>query len=293
VKFEFIHAEKALFHVTDLCRVLGVSPQGYYAWARRSPSKRARRNEALRAEVRAIHQRSRGTYGSPRVHRELRRREPIGRNRIARLMREEGLHGRRPPRFRKTTDSNHGRPVARNVLSRDFAANAPDRKWVGDITYVWTGEGWLYLAVLIDLFSRRVVGWAVAEHMRTKLCIDALKMALGRRLPPAELIHHTDQGSQYASAEYQAVLEAAEVQCSMSRRGNCYDNAVAESFFATLKKELIHRYRWLERRDAKRAIGEYIEIFYNNHRLHSSIGYTSPAEFEAINSNPNQAGMAA
>lgn len=208
-------------------------------------------------------------------------------------MREEGLRGRRPPRFKKTTDSNHGRPVARNVLARDFTADAPDRKWVGDITYVWTGEGWLYLAVLIDLFSRRVVGWAVAEHMRTKLCIDALKMALGRRLPPAELVHHTDQGSQYASAEYQAVLEAFGVHCSMSRRGNCYDNAVAESFFATLKKELIHRYRWLGRRDAAKAIGEYIEIFYNNHRLHSSIGYTSPAEFEAINSNPNQAGMAA
>ncbi len=293
MRFEFIHAEKALFPVAALCRVLSVSPQGYYAWAKRGPSTRTREDEALRVVVRAIHQRSRGTYGSPRVHRELRRREPIGRNRIARLMREEGLYGRRPPRFRRTTDSNHDRPVARNMLSRDFTATEPDRKWVGDITYVWTGEGWLYLAVLIDLFSRRVVGWAVAEHMRASLCIEALKMALGRRRPPAELVHHSDRGSQYASEPYQALLEAAGAQCSMSRRGNCYDNAVAESFFATLKKELIHRYRWLERRDAARAIGEYIEIFYNNHRLHSSIGYTSPAEFEALNSNPSSAGMAA
>ena len=293
MKCEFIHAEKAFFPVTVLCRVLGVSTSGYYAWAKRRPSERARDNEVLRVELRAIHERSRGTYGSPRAHRELRRKRPIGRKRVARIMREEGLYGRRPARFRKTTDSDHGRPVPGNLIARDFTADAPDRKWVGDITYVWTGAGWLYLAVLVDLFSRRVVGWAVAEHMRASLCVDALKMALGRRQPPRELVHHTDQGCQYVSAEYQAVLSSAGIVCSMSRRGNCWDNAVAESFFATLKKELIHRYRWLDRRDAAKAIAEYIEIFYNNHRLHSSLGYTSPAEFEALNSNPQPAEMAA
>ena len=208
-------------------------------------------------------------------------------------MRQNGLYGRRPPRFRKTTDSNHDRPVAANVLDRDFSASSPDRKWVGDITYVWTAQGWLYLAVIIDLFSRRVVGWAVADHMRAELAVNALKMALGRRCPPTALVHHSDRGTQYASSEYQQALEAAEATCSMSRTGNCWDNAVAESFFATLKKELIHRYRWLDRRDAAKAIAEYIEVFYNNHRLHSSLGYVSPAEFEALNSTPLPADMAA
>ena len=177
--------------------------------------------------------------------------------------------------------------------ARDFKATGVDRKWVGDISYVWTGEGWLYLAVLIDLYSRRVVGWAVADHMKAALPLTALTMALGRRRPPGVLVHHTDRGCQYASAEYRRVLGAAGATASMSRTGDCYDNAVAESFFATPKKELIHRYRWLDRRDASRAIAEYIEIFYNNQRLHSSLGYQSPAEFEAINSNPQAARVAA
>lgn len=285
MKFEFIRAENANFPIALLCRTLGVSRSGYYSWAEREPSARARDNEALAVEVRAVHARSRGTYGSPRVHRDVRRRRPVSRKRIARIMRENGLYGRRPPRFRTTTDSNHAEPIASNVLARDFSSTAPDRKWVGDITYVWTGEGWLYLAVLIDLFSRRVVGWAVADHLRTELASRALKMALGRRRPPTKLVHHSDRGCQYASTEYNSLLRAAGATSSMSRRGNCWDNSVAESFFATLKKELIHRYRWLSRSDAANAIAEYIEVFYNNHRLHSSIGYLSPAEFEAEYSN--------
>ncbi len=293
MRFEFIHAENVNFPVRVLCRVLRVSPSGYYAWTKRMPSSRALANQALEADIRAIHAKSRGTYGSPRVHRELRRTRPVSRKRVARIMRENGLYGHKPPRFRVTTNSKHADPVAPNVLARDFKAAAVDRKWVGDITYVWTGEGWLYLAVLIDLYSRRVVGWAVADHMRTALPLTALTMALGRRRPPCNLVHHTDRGCQYASADYRRALRAAGATASMSRTGDCYDNAVAESFFATLKKELIHRYRWLDRRDASRAIAEYIEIFYNNQRLHSSLGYQSPAEFEAINSNPQAARTAA
>lgn len=293
MRFEFIHAESVNFPVRAVCRLLGVSPSGYYAWTKRRPSNRALANQVLTADIRAIHAKSRGTYGSPRVHRELRRTRPMSKKRVARIMRENGLYGRRPPRFRVTTNSEHDSPVAANVLARNFKATGADRKWVGDITYVWTGQGWLYLAVLIDLYSRRVVGWAVAEHMRTELPLAALKMALGRRRPPAALVHHTDRGSQYASADYRKALHAAGATASMSRTGDCWDNAVAESFFATLKKELIHRYRWLDRRDAHNAIAEYIEVFYNNQRLHSSLGYCSPAEFEAINSTPQAAKAAA
>jgi transposase InsO family protein len=208
-------------------------------------------------------------------------------------MREQCLRGRRKARFVKTTDSAHRDPVAENVLARDFTAKAPNEKWAGDITYIWTGCGWMYLAVVIDLFSRRVVGWAMADNMRAGLAGDALKMAVGRRCPHPGLIFHSDRGSQYTSAEYQALLAAAGAVCSMSRKGNCWDNAVSESFFATLKKELIHRFHWLSRRDAAAAVAEYIEIFYNNYRMHSSIGYASPAEFEHLNSTPQSAQLAA
>jgi len=208
-------------------------------------------------------------------------------------MAEEGLQGCRPRRFRRTTDSEHDRPVAPNILKRDFKAAGPDQKWVGDITAIWTGKGWLYLAVLIDLFSRKVVGWAMADHMRAELVVTALRMALGRRRSPTDLVHHTDRGSQYASQKYTQELFVAGRTPSMSRTGNCWDNAVAQSFFATLKKELIHRYRWPERRDARNAVAEYIEVFYNNRRIHSSIGYVSPADFEALNSNQLPAKLAA
>jgi len=293
MRFEFIRAESAQFPIRLLCKMMGVSKSGYYAWRDRRPSKCARENAILKSEIRVVHAESRGTYGSPRVHQELRKYRSVGRHRVARLMAEEGLQGCRPRRFRRTTDSQHMHPIAPNVLKRNFAATRPDEKWVGDITAIWTGEGWLYLAVLIDLFSRKVVGWAMADHMRTELALMALRMATGRRRSPKDVVHHTDRGCQYASQNYSDNLLAAGITPSMSRTGNCWDNAVAESFFATLKKELVHRYRWPERRDAQNAIAEYIEVFYNNRRIHSTIGYVSPADFEALNVNHFPAMLAA
>ena len=224
MRFEFIRTESANFRTRTLCRVMGVSRSGYYAWRNRPASKRSQEDERLSEEVRAIHEASSGTYGSPRVHLQLRKTRPVSRKRIARLMREQTLRGCPPRRFVRTTDSDHDDPIAENVLGRDFTADAPNMKWVGDITYVWTASGWMYLAVIIDLFSRRVVGWAIADHMRAELAVDALKMALGRRRPPAGLICHSDRGSQYTSAEYQALLESAGAVCSMSRKGNCWDS---------------------------------------------------------------------
>ena len=293
MRFEFIRAESANFPVRLLCDLLGVSKSGYYVWRNRRPSRRARENDRLKSEIRVVHAESRGTYGSPRVHQELSKRGSVGRHRVARLMAEAGLKGCRPRRFKRTTDSEHARPVADNVLNRNFTAARPDEKWVGDITAIWTGNGWLYLAVLIDLFSRKVVGWSMADHMRSELAVAALKMALGRRRSPHDLVHHTDRGSQYASRKYSEELFVAGVTPSMSRTGNCWDNAVAESYFATLKKEFIHRYLWPERSDAINAVAEYIEVFYNNRRIHSSIGFASPADFEALNSNQLSANLAA
>lgn len=293
MRFGFIQTESANYSVRTLCKVMEVSTSGYYAWQGRPASQRSKDDERMSIKVRSIHEASRGRHGSPRVHRALQKEEPVSRKRVARLMRQEGLVGRTPARFVKTTDSSHDDPIAANILARDFAAEAPNSKWAGDITYVWTAEGWMYLAVVIDLFSRRVVGWAMADHMRAGLAVDALKMALGRRRPDPGLIFHSDRGSQYTSAEFQALLDSADATSSMSRKGNCWDNAVSESFFATLKKELIYRFHWVFREDVVAAVARYIEIFYNNERLHSSIGYASPAEFEAINSTPQPAQKAA
>lgn len=265
-----------------LCRLLQVSPSGYYAWRTRPTSAHAKRDEQLRVQIAAIHKSSRGTYGSPRVHRALRGdKERVGRKRVARIMRENDLSGRRRRRFRKTTDSKHRLPVAENVLARNFTVGARDQVWVGDITYVNTWEGWLYLAVLIDLYSRRVVGWAIADHMRTELVLDALKMAVGERRPDPGLVHHTDRGSQYASADYRSELAAYGMVCSMSRKGECWDNAVAESFFARLKDDLLYRRKWGTKDEAIAAVREYIMCFYNARRLHSSLGYLSPMDYEA------------
>jgi len=281
VKFAFILAEKAEHAVRMLCRVLGVSHSGFYAWQRRGPSSRAQQDERLKAHIRATHKASRGTYGSPRVHAELRRQDiTTSRKRVARLMREEGICALPRKRFRRTTDSNHDLAVAPNVLDRSFTVDEPNRVWVTDLSYVWTWEGWVYLAVVLDLFSRRVVGWAVADHMRTELCLEALSMALRRRQPDGGLLHHSDRGSQYASGDYQVELNRRGIVCSMSRRGDCYDNAVAESFFGTLKAELVDRQPWATRSQVCNAIAEYIEVFYNVRRLHSALGYVSPAEFE-------------
>lgn len=283
MRYPFIAAEKASNPVTVLCRVLRVSTGGFYAWLKRPPSMRAKAAAKLRVAIKAAFDESRATYGSPRVHRELVAQGfEVSKTRVEREMRILGLLARRPKKFRVTTDSAHAMPVAENTLGRKFEASQPNRVWTTDITYVWTREGWLYLAVIIDLFSRRVVGWATANHMRTLLVLNALRMALGRRLPDAGLVHHSDRGSQYASAQYRGALAELGIVCSMSRKGNCWDNAVSESFFSTIKQELIYRHDWGSRAAASLAIAEYIECFYNARRRHSYLGFRSPAEHERI-----------
>lgn len=265
-----------------MCRVLGVSRAGLYAWRRRPrPSARDAANLELTERIRSIHEASRGTYGSPRVHRQL-HREGIdaGRNRVAHLMRSAELRGRIRRRFRTTTDSDHQRPVAPNVLNRKFKVDAPDRVWASDITYIATRTGFSYLAVILDLHSRMVVGWSLQSHMRTELIEEALIAALGSREPSPDLLHHSDRGSQYASQAYRDHLDSLGIAVSMSRRGNCWDNAVVESFFGTLKQELVQGSSWANQAEARAAIHEYIEVFYNRIRLHSSLDYRTPAEVD-------------
>jgi putative transposase len=281
VRFAFIAVEKARFSIRMLCATLDVSRAGFYAWQGRPLAPRAQADERLGLEITTIHAESRQRYGSPRIHAELRERgHHTSRKRVARLMRHHGLAARRRRRYRVTTDSRHPFPVAPNVLARQFAQAAPDRAWVTDITYIPTGEGWLYLAVILDLCSRFVVGWAMSERITRALTLEALDMALVRRRPGHGLLHHSDRGSQYASGDYQDMLDAAGIVCSMSRRGNCWDNAVAESFFATLKVELVHDATWETRAAARSALFEYVEVFYNGQRRHSSLGYLSPRVFE-------------
>jgi putative transposase len=233
--------------------------------------------------VAAIYRESRGRYGSPRVHAELRERgQRTGRKRVARLMQTAGLRARERRRFRCTTDSRHSLAIRQNLLERQFTVPAPNCGWVTDITYMWTLEGWLYLAVILDLFSRRVVGWSLSERLERGIVLDALKMALQDRQPPQGLLHHSDRGSQYASHEYQQLLAAHGIQSSMSRKGNCWDNAVAESFFATLKVELVYQSRWNTRTQARNEVFEYIELFYNRQRRHSALSYLCPNEFEHL-----------
>lgn len=281
MKFAFVDAERAWASVTMLCRTLKVSRSGFYDWLGRSPSVNDLDDMKLGVEVGAIFKESRETYGSPRVQRELKERGiDASRKRIARLMREMGLRSRRKRRFRATTDSKHKLPVAENVLDRNFNPSAPDTAWVTDITYVQTDEGWLYLAVILDLFSRRVVGLAMSERIDRALTLAALRDAVARRGPNVGFIHHSDRGSQYASNDYQAALDDAGAVCSMSRKANCWDNAVAESFFATIKTEMIYSCRFATRQQAKDAIFDFIETFYNSRRRHSAIGYLSPIDFE-------------
>ena len=262
---------------------MGVSRSGFYAWRKRGVCRRACEDERLKSRIISIHRASRQTYGSPRIHEELKLEGfRVGRKRIVRLMQEMGITARIPRRYRKTTDSKHNQPVSDNVLSRNFDVKGPNQVWVTDISYVWTWEGWLYLAVILDLFSRRAVGWSMAEHLRKELVLEALNMALGQRLPNGDLLHHSDRGSQYASSAYRDILQTHGITCSMSRKGDCWDNAVAESFFATLKTELIHRRSWPTRREARSAIHEYIAMFYNTQRRHSYLGYLSPVEFEKL-----------
>ena len=281
--YQFVDAHRAEYPVTRLCRTLGVSPSGYYAWRRRLPSARTLANHRLLTHMRLIHREVHETYGSPRMHAELVTRGlPCNVKRVARLMRLYHLRARHKRRYRVTTKVNPKLPVAPNHLAQHFHASAPNEKWVGDITSIWTREGWLYLAVIMDLYSRRIIGWALASTQDTTLVLAALHMAIGRRQPPAGLLHHSDRGSQYASAQYQAVLQAYRFTVSMSGTGNCFDNAALESFFGTLKAERIHRQSYQTRDQARQDIVAYIEGFYNVIRRHSTLGYRSPLEFEQV-----------
>jgi len=279
--FRFIRAEKANHPVSLLCRLLGVSRSGFHAWERRAPSQRSLHDAWLVEQIRAIHRRSRETYGSPRVHAELRRQGiRIGRKRAERLMRVAELSGCRRRRKGKTTIRVQGVRVASDLVDRKFVATAPDRLWMSDIKEIPTWEGKLYLASVIDCFSRRVVGWAMREHMRAELVVEALEMAVSRRRPAAGLIAHSDQGSQYVSLVFGQRLRAAGIAQSMGSRGDCYDNAVCESFHASLEKDLLRRRSLRTRQEARTAVFDYIEVFFNRERLHSTLGYRSPAEYE-------------
>ena len=287
MRYEFIRAEKAGVSVSLMCRMLEVSRSGFYAWLEREDSRAVSDRQLLRL-IRSIFKESRETYGSPRIYRELREEHKVScdKARVERLMRENGITPPRKKKYRVTTDSNHKNPVAPNVIARDFTSPAPNRRWASDITYVWTWAGWLYLAVVLDLYSRRVVGWAMDSKLDTEsLTLRALQMALAQRVPDRGLIHHSDRGVQYTSAAFQEVLDARGIVCSMSRRGDCWDNAVVESFFATLKLDLIFRETFRTRREARQAIFNYIEVFYNRQRRHSFLGYVSPVEFEQLAEN--------
>jgi transposase InsO family protein len=282
MRYACIQRHRGEFEVLLMCRVLEVTRSGFYAWLKSVPSARARTDKRLRAEVRAIHAMSRGRYGSPRIHAELQERgERVSRKRVARLMSQEGLRGKKRRRFKVTTNSNHTYPVAPNVLDRKFDVDevgAPDQVWAADITYVPTREGWLYLAIVLDLASRLVVGWSMGETLESSLAVDALNMAIQRRRPAAGLLHHSDRGVQYASNDYRALLEGKKAVTSMSRKGNCWDNAAMESWFGTMKTELGEVFESVN--DANRLLFDFIEVFYNQQRRHSSLGYESPGAFE-------------
>lgn len=283
MRFDLVDAAKNEFPVQRLCKVLGVSQSGYFARRSRPASRRQREDMVLLAHVRSAFALSNGTYGSPRMTHELRDQGlQVGRRRTARLMRDNGLKAREKRRFKRTTDSEHAWPVAPNLIDQDFSATKANQKWGVDITYVWTREGWLYLAVVIDLFSRRVVGWSVGDRLHRSLALAALRQALAIRRPAPGLIHHSDRGSQYCSIDYQAELRRHGVQISMSGKGNCYDNAMVETFFKTLKSELVWRTVFLTRAEAAEAIGRYIDSFYNPVRRHSALDFVSPAAFERL-----------
>jgi putative transposase len=289
VIFGFINVEKAEHSISRLCRVLGVSRSGYHAWATRPPGNRAVTDAVLIGQIREIHTENRQVYGSPRIHGELADRGVrAGRKRVARLMRQIGLSGLQEKKYRSTTVKVPGVRVADDLLDRDFTASVPNEKWVCDITYLRTWQGWLYLAAVQDLYSRRIVGWSINDHMRTELVIDALQMALAHRKPAPGLIWHSDQGSQFVSLKFGRAARDAGIARSMGSRGDCYDNAVAESFFATLKKELVSRRTWPTKDELRTEIFDYIEVFYNRKRRHSTLRGMSPASYEIITINNNQ-----
>jgi transposase InsO family protein len=282
MRYRVIQEHDRRYPIRLMCRALAVSAAGYYAWQGRPESRRAAANRTLLATIRVLHQDSRQTYGSPRIWWALvRQGQRVGEHRVARLMRQDGIRAKTVKKWRATTYSSHGLPVAANTLQRQFTVPQPNRVWAGDITYVWTLEGWLYLAVLLDLYSRAVVGWAMGSRLTGDLPEQALRMALTTRRPKAGLLHHSDRGSQYAARSYQQVLVTHGLIPSMSRKGNCWDNACVESFFGTLKRELVYHQHYATRDEARQDIFHYIEVFYNRQRRHSTLGYQSPAEYEA------------
>jgi putative transposase len=280
--FSFIAAEKTNYPVAAMCRVLGVNRTSFHDWERRPPSDRALADAWLSEKIKQIHRDSRGVYGAPRVHAELRLEHGIrvGRKRVARLMKAAGIAGIRPRKRWRTTIRVPGVEPATDLIERDFRRDGPNVLWVADITYLRSGEGWLYLAAVQDTYSRAIVGWSMATHMRSALVVDALRMALARRRPGPGLTHHSDQGSQYVSLAFGRAARQAGIAISMGSRGDAYDNAVAETFFATLKKELVNRRTWPSRHELQSAVFEYIEAFYNRQRRHSTLGMVSPAEYE-------------
>lgn len=278
--FGFIEAEKASFPISRMCYVLGISQSGFFAWQERPACRRQQQDMVYLAHIRTAFALSKGTYGSPRMHRDLvDDGHEIGRHRTARLMRENQLIARQKRRFKRTTDSEHAWPVAPNLIAQDFASDGPDRKWGADISYIWTEEGWLYLALVPDLCSRRVVGWATSDRLKRDLAVEALRRALVARNRGPELVHHSDRGSQYCSVDYQALLRKRGILISMSGLGNCYDSMV-ETSFKTIKSELIWPVAWQSRQQAENAVARYIDGFYNPVRRHSSLGFQSPIAFK-------------
>ena len=283
MKFAFIHANRRHYSVVKLCKRLNVSEGGYYKWLKDPIGTRGRRDQELKPKIWRIFMNSKRIYGSPRVTAQLKREgNSVGKDRVARLMREMGLRSIIKRKYKATTNSRHNKPVAKNHLNRRFRPKRENLVWAGDITYIQTNEGWLYLAVVLDLYSRRVIGWSMSKRMTTGLIQSALQVAVENRLPNPGLLFHSDQGVQYASADFQKDLEDHGIKCSMSRKGNCWDNAVVESFFNSLKQEWLHHRKFDTRNDARQSIFEYIEGFYNRHRLHSTLGYKSPIEYETM-----------
>jgi len=281
MRFAFIDAYEGPLSKRQLCRLFDVSERGLRAWRSRLPSKRQRDDMVLLANIREQQRLSLGSYGRPRMTAELKELGlDVGERRVGRLMAENGICAVRTKKYKRTTDSDHTFNVAPNLLDQDFTATGPDQKWAGDISYIWTGEGWLYLAVIIDLYSRRVIGWAVSDRMKRDLAIRALQMAINLRQPPKGCIHHTDRGSQYCSQDYQKILRKSHFEVSMSGKGNCFDNSMVETFFKTIKSELIWRHQWSTRRQVELALFEYINGFYNPRRPHSALAGKSPLAFE-------------
>jgi putative transposase len=276
-----VKANETHFPVGMMCRLLSVSRSGYYGWKQRPPSGRDRANQLLKAEIKRVFDDEKGRPGAPRIARRLQEEgQPVGRHRIARIMRDNGWRAKAARKYKATTNSKHSLPVAPNLLEQDFSADRPNQKWVSDITYIWTDEGWLYLAVVLELYSRRVIGWAIAERMTATLVCDALVMALWNRKMPTGVVVHSDRGSQYCSAAYQKLFQKHQLVCSMSKKGDCYDNAAMESWNHSFKVEAVHGERFRTRAEAKFQVFEYIEVYYNRKRLHSKLGYLSPEAFE-------------